>query len=236
MAGGYRRVVYVDVNDARLWVEDDGDGPAILFVHGGLGDARLWEPVADRLRDSFRCIRYDVRFFGRSAGPDEEWSTVDDAVGVLDAVGVARAAVVGLSMGGGIALRVAQTHPDRVNAVVHVAGAVGPFELDGYDPGDTRESEMQADFSVWAPLGVEDGYEELWLATPADTPPQRRVELAVDAIAAPIYVITARHDPEVFLAMAAELPAVRRVDVDSDHYLTLREPDAVAGHIREFLG
>ena len=227
--------MYVDVNNARLWVEDEGDGPAILFLHGGLGDSRLWEPVVERLRDSFRCVRYDVRFFGRSEGPDEEWSTVEDSVAVLDALGVPRTAVVGLSMGGGIALRVAQVHPDRVTAVVHVAGAVGPFELDDYDPGETRESEMRADFGVWAPLGVEEGYEELWLATPEDTPPQRRVELNVDAIAAPIYVVTARHDPAVFRAMAEMLPAVRLVDVDSDHYVTLRKPDVVAGLIREFL-
>jgi pimeloyl-ACP methyl ester carboxylesterase len=227
--------VYVEVGNARLWVEDDGEGPAILFLHGGLGDSRLWAPVAERLRGSFRCVRPDVRFFGRSEGPDEAWSAVEDSVSVLDALGVPRAAVVGLSMGGGIALRLAQQHPDRVTAVVHVAGAVGPFELEGYDPGDTRESEMRADFEVWAPLGVEDGYEELWLATPEDTPPQRRVELDVDAIAAPIYVVTVRHDPEVFRAMAEALPAVRQVEVDSDHYLTLREPDTVAGLIREFL-
>ena len=227
--------MYVDGNNARLWVEDEGDGPAILFLHGGLGDSRLWEPVVERLRDSFRCVRYDVRFFGRSEGPDEEWSAVDDSVAVLDALGVRRAGLVGLSMGGGIALRVAQQHPDRVTAVVHVAGAVGPFELDGYDPGDTRESEMRADFGVWAPLGVDEGYEELWLATPEDTPPERRVELNVDAIAAPIYVVTVRHDPAVFRAMAETLPAVRHVDLDSDHYVTLREPDIVAGLIREFL-
>ena len=227
--------MYVEVNNARLWTQDDGEGPAILFLHGGLGDVRLWEPVAERLRDSFRCIRYDVRFFGRSEGPDEEWCTVDDSIAVLDALGVERAAVVGLSMGGGIALAIAQQHPDRVTAVVHVAGAVGPFELEGYDPGDTRESEMRADFGVWAPLGVEAGYEELWLATPEDVAPQRRAPLDVEAIAAPIYVITARHDPAVFRAMAEGLPAVRRVEIDSDHYLTLREADAVAGLIREFL-
>ena len=227
--------MYVDVNNARLWVEEEGNGPPILFLHGGLGDARLWAPVSERLRDSYRCVRYDCRFFGRSEGPDEAWSPVDDAVAVLDARGIDRAAVAGLSMGGGVALRVAQVHPDRVTAVVHVAGAVGPFELEDYDPGDTRESEMRADFGVWAPLGVEDGYEELWLATPEDTPPMRRIELDAETIAAPIYVVTARRDPAVFRAMADDLPAVRRVELDSDHYLTLREPERVAALIREFL-
>jgi pimeloyl-ACP methyl ester carboxylesterase len=227
--------VFVDANNGRLWVEDEGDGAAIVFLHGGLGDSGLWTPVCERLRDEFRCVRYDFRFFGRSEGPDEEWSPVDDTVAVLDALGIERAAVVGLSMGGGVALRVAQLHPERVTAVVHVAGAVRPFELDGYDPGETRESEMHADFAVWAPLGVEDGYETLWLATPAETPPRRQIDLEPEEIAAPISVITARHDPAVFRALAEELPAVRRVEVDSDHYLTLREPDRVAQLIREFL-
>jgi pimeloyl-ACP methyl ester carboxylesterase len=227
--------MYVEANNARLWVEEEGEGPPILFLHGGLGDMRLWAPVSARLRDAFRCVRYDFRFFGRSEGPDEEWSSVDDAVGVLDALGIERAAVVGLSMGGGVALRLGQEHPQRVSAIVHVAGAVGPFELDDYDPGDTRESEMHADFGVWAPLGVEDGYEELWLATPEDTPPVRRVELRVESIAPPIYVITARRDPAVFRALADGLPAARRAEVDSDHYLTLREPELVTRLLREFL-
>jgi pimeloyl-ACP methyl ester carboxylesterase len=227
--------MYVEADNARLWVEDEGSGPAIVFLHGGLGDARLWETVTAKLRDSFRCVRYDFRFFGRSEGDDAEWSAVDDTVAVMDALGIAHAALVGLSMGGGVALRVAQVHPDRVTAVVHVAGAVAPFELEGYDPGETRESEMRADFGVWAPLGVEDGYEEMWLATPEDTPPLRSVDLRPQEIAAPIYVITARHDPEVFRLMSEQLPAVRRVEVDSDHYLTLREPDRIADLVREFL-
>jgi pimeloyl-ACP methyl ester carboxylesterase len=227
--------MFVEADNGRLWVEEEGEGPPIVFLHGGLGDARLWAPVSARLRDAFRCVRYDFRFFGRSEGADAEWSAIDDTIAVLDALGIDRAALVGLSMGGGVALRVAQVHPGRVTAVVHVAGAVGPFELEGYDPGETRESEMQADFGVWAPLGVEAGYEEQWLATPEDTPPRRSVELQPETIEPPIFVVTARHDPAVFREMAEELPAVQRVEVDSDHYLTLREPARVAQLIREFL-
>src|SRR4029079_5942151 len=52
-ARGYRRAMaHVDVNGARLWVEDEGEGPAVLFVHGGLGDLRLWEPQARALRQA----------------------------------------------------------------------------------------------------------------------------------------------------------------------------------------
>jgi pimeloyl-ACP methyl ester carboxylesterase len=43
---------HVDVNGARLWFEEEGEGPAVLFVHGGLGDLRLWEPEAPALAPS----------------------------------------------------------------------------------------------------------------------------------------------------------------------------------------
>ncbi|MGZ4335673.1 MAG: alpha/beta fold hydrolase, partial [Gaiellaceae bacterium] len=79
---------HVDVNGAQLWVEDAGEGPAVLFVHGGLGDSRLWAPQAEALAARFRCVRFDVRFFGRSTGPGTPFSNVDDAVGVLDALGI----------------------------------------------------------------------------------------------------------------------------------------------------
>ena len=93
----------VDVNGAQLWVEAEGDGPAVLFVHGGLGDSRLWEPQARALAPRFRTIRYDLRFWGRSESPGVEFSAIDDLIGVLDSLGVERAALIGLSLGGGLA-------------------------------------------------------------------------------------------------------------------------------------
>jgi 3-oxoadipate enol-lactonase len=117
-------VPLVEVNGAQLWVEESGDGPAVLFVHGGLGDLSLWEPQAGALSARFRCVRFDLRFFGRSTGPGTEWSSVDDVVGLLDALGIEQAALLGLSMGGGVALDVALAYPHRVWALAHVAGAV----------------------------------------------------------------------------------------------------------------
>jgi pimeloyl-ACP methyl ester carboxylesterase len=231
------------VENARLWVEDDGDGRPIVFLHGGLGDSGLWAPVVARLRDTFRCIRFDFRFYGRSEADEVEWSHHDDVIAVLDALGVERAALVGLSMGGRVALETAQLHPERVTAVVHVAGAVRPFELDAtieeaYEAAVTPEQEMLVDFTVWAPLGADEQLRELWHRTPESRGiawQPTRPEPAFETIVAPISVITAAYDPAPFRAHAAELPAVESVELDSDHYLTLREPDRVAELIRGFL-
>src|SRR5690242_18253133 len=84
--GGYRRVMYVEVNNARFWVVEAGDGPAVLFLHFGLGDHRVFEPELRALADAFRCVAYDRRFVGRTEAPAEPYSDVEDAAGLLDAL------------------------------------------------------------------------------------------------------------------------------------------------------
>jgi 3-oxoadipate enol-lactonase len=249
-------VPHVDVNGARLWVEEEGSGPAVLFVHGGLGDMRLWEPQAHALADRFRCIRYDLRYWGRSRSPGVEFSFVDDAIGVLDALGVERAALVGLSLGGGATLDIALAHPERVWAIAHVAGGATGMPIDPYTAEQTAayeaaeaqgdvETMMDIDFAVWAPLGADDTYRELWRATPdAGGLPEgasvrRPPDAELERLEAPTLVVLAKHDPqaqrEVGSTVARRIPGAQLVEFDSDHYLTLREPERVTEILREFL-
>ena len=65
-------MTWLEVNGARLWFEQQGTGPVVLFVHGGLGDLRLWEPQARALSSRFHTIRYDLRFWGRSESADSD--------------------------------------------------------------------------------------------------------------------------------------------------------------------
>lgn len=249
--------MHVDVNGARLWVEADGRGPAVLFVHGGLGDSRLWEPQASALADEFRTIRYDLRYFGRSESPGVAVNMLDDLVGVLDALGLEQAALVGLSLGGGLALDVAVAHPERVWALAHVAGGASglPLELDpeietAYEAAVERgelDAAMAIDLDIWAPLGADDTIRELWHATPdargvpdgADFLPRPPVHERLAEVDVPTLVVLAQHDPEQLRAIgtrvAREVPRATLVDFDSDHYLTLREPERVSAILREFL-
>jgi pimeloyl-ACP methyl ester carboxylesterase len=111
------------VNGATLWVEEAGDGPAVVLLHGSLGDSRLWDERFDSVAERFRTIRYDHRFFGRSEAPDAPYSLVDDARGVLDALAIDRAALVGLSLRGRIAIDATLLYPERVWALVPVRAA-----------------------------------------------------------------------------------------------------------------
>lgn len=111
----------------RLHVETAGSGTPLLFIHEFAGDHRSWEPQMRYFASSHRCISYAARGYPPSGVPADpaaysQQHAVDDAVAVLDGLGVPQAHVVGLSMGGFAALHLAMGHPGRVLSAV-VAGA-----------------------------------------------------------------------------------------------------------------
>jgi pimeloyl-ACP methyl ester carboxylesterase len=248
----------VDVNGARLWYDEAGDGQTVLLLHGGLGDSGLWEPVAPFLAEQFRTIRTDLRFFGRSTGPAVPWSWQQDVVGVLDALEIARTALVGLSLGGKLAFDIALAHPERFWALVGVAPGLGGHDGAPYTAEhearweaaeDKIEAEMEIDLEVWAPLGANDRIRRLWRATPDANPLPDGVEPVARGgtpakerlaeLAMPTLVVTARHDPagfrEIGPLVASAAPHASHVELDSDHYVTLREPELLSRVLLDFL-
>ena len=110
-----------------LHAEVTGDGAPLLFIHEFAGDHRSWEPQVRHFSGGYRCITYAARGYPPSDVPADggaysQQRAVADAVAVLDGLGVARAHVVGLSMGGFTALHLTLRHPRRVASAV-VAGA-----------------------------------------------------------------------------------------------------------------
>ncbi|WP_326700978.1 alpha/beta fold hydrolase [Streptomyces sp. NBC_01754] len=114
---------FVDVTPVvRLWVEERGasDAPPLLLVTGAQASGVGWpEELVDALAARHRVIRYDHRDTGRStwAFDQEPYALADlaeDAIAVMDALGVARAHVVGLSMGGMLTQLLIADHPDRM--------------------------------------------------------------------------------------------------------------------------
>ena len=108
---------FVRSHDTEIYYESQGEGPAILFAHGGGGNAASWFAQVAHFRASHRCIAFDHRGFGRSRWQAERFEPdlyADDARSVLDALGVERAHVSGLSLGSAVAQEMALRHPDRV--------------------------------------------------------------------------------------------------------------------------
>ena len=118
-----------ETNDqVGLHVEVTGKGSPILFVHEFAGDHRSWEPQMRHFSRQHRCIAYSARGYPPSDVPPDpahysQDRAIEDALTVLDTVGAPRAHVVGLSMGGFVALHLARIHPDRV--LTATIGGVG---------------------------------------------------------------------------------------------------------------
>jgi len=119
------------VNGTELHVEDSGgDGPPILFMHGLLWSTRMFAPQIERLKPKYRCIAYDHRNQGKSA-PDAApvvgiETCTDDALALLDVLGIESCHLVGLSMGGFVAMRLAARHPGRTKKLVLIETSAEP--------------------------------------------------------------------------------------------------------------
>ena len=105
--------------------DDVGSGNAVLFIHGHPFNRTMWAPQVQSLRWKYRTIAPDLRGYGQSPISSETVNTQEsmagDMVRLLDHLSVARACIVGLSMGGQIAMEFARAFPDRTAAVVFAA-------------------------------------------------------------------------------------------------------------------
>jgi pimeloyl-ACP methyl ester carboxylesterase len=115
---------FAEVNGTNLYYETAGSGPAVVLIHGGLVDSRLWDEQMQPLAKRFRVVRYDLRGFGRSAAATESFSHLEDLRSLLDFLKIERAALVGLSLGGVIAADFALEHPERVERLVLVGAGL----------------------------------------------------------------------------------------------------------------
>ncbi len=115
----------VTVNGSRIAYLDAGGGPPVILVHGFGGSLWQWEYQQAPLASHYRVITLDLPGSGLSDKPDLAY-TPDEMIaffrGFMDALGIQKAALVGNSMGGGLVIGMAVTHPERVDRVVLISG------------------------------------------------------------------------------------------------------------------
>jgi pimeloyl-ACP methyl ester carboxylesterase len=109
---------FADVGGSKLYYEIAGKGPAVVLIHGGLADSRLWDNQFDKFARHFKVVRYDLRGFGKSDFSYGPYSHVADLHGLLKYLKIESASLVGLSLGGIIAADFAIEHPGMVEKLV----------------------------------------------------------------------------------------------------------------------
>ncbi|MFG2643215.1 alpha/beta fold hydrolase [Streptomyces sp. NPDC048370] len=242
-----------------------GEGSSVvLLLHSGVCDRRMWDgQFAALAAAGMRVVRCDLRGFGETP-VDAPHAHSDDVVELLDGLGVERAALVGSSFGGEVALEVAVRHPGRVSALVLLCSGMPGYEAsDELRAWGRREDELieagdldgavALNVDTW--LGPEAGAEarervrrmqrrafEVQLAAPEEFGPVDPGVGAADlaGIDVPCLVVSGAHDVPDFREMATRLTAVlpdaQHVDLDwAGHLPALERPEETAELLAEYL-
>ena len=164
---------FVAVSASRLYYESNGRGPALVLLHGGNLDRRMWDEQLAVLASHFRIIRYDARGFGRSRPADTAYQAHTDLYAVLQHLAVHQASLVGLSLGGRIAIDFALEHPEMVGKLV-LAG-----------PGLSGWRDWSAEDTTWRIAARRAGYAGdsvgmamAWLGSDYMRPAMEQLQLA----------------------------------------------------------
>jgi 3-oxoadipate enol-lactonase len=127
--------------EAGLRYEIAGVGPSVVLLHAGIADGRMWEPQWETFSRRYRVLRYDLRGFGGSIAPSGSFSHARDLVALIEGLALAPAALVGVSMGGAVALDVAVARPGLVSALVLVGSGLRGHEFSAETKAGWAEEE-----------------------------------------------------------------------------------------------
>lgn len=255
---------FAEVNGTRLYYELSGSGPTVVLIHGFSIDTRMWDDQMALLTPHFQVLRYDMRGFGRSELPDEQ--AYDPCVDLFELLGfldIPKASIVGLSLGGWVAIDFTIAYPETVSSLVAADAAIM-----GYDWQEGRPSVQPAE--VAQSQGIEQA-KNFWIASPLFEAARRhpRVLRRLDEmvsdysgwhwvhenpqiladepaiyhlkdIQCPTLVIVGEHDVFDFQQIAkileAEIPDAKRVVIDdAGHMSNMENPRQFNQALEEFL-
>ena len=118
-----------------------GKGEPVILIHGGLVDSRMWDAQVPELEKHFQVIRYDLRGFGKSPASAEPVSHIDDLRTLMQSLKIGKATIIGLSLGGMIAIDFALQHPEMVDKLILAGSALRGYD---YKPIGNRDPIYEA--------------------------------------------------------------------------------------------
>jgi pimeloyl-ACP methyl ester carboxylesterase len=232
-----------------------GDGPAVVLVHAGVADARMWGRQVDELARDHRVITVDLRGYGETP-VEAKYSDAGDLLAVLDELGVETVQAVGASYGGYVVQQAASRQPERFSRLVLICAPT-----DNVEPTEDLRALWNEENQLIEAGDVEGATDLMvrsWLGPEADdeakqllrTMQKRAYDLQVAAgdvdneeyevepekISAPVRLITGAHDFAWFgncaAYLAERLPNAERIDLPwAGHLPTLERPSEALGLI-----
>lgn len=238
----------VHVNDIDMYYEIHGKGEPLLMIQG-LGfemSAMVTEPgksrYIDKFIDRYQVIVFDYRGVGRTDKPDIPYSIgmlADDTVGLMDALGIRKAHIMGTSMGSQIAQTIAAKYPDRVKELILVVGftrVLPMMRVLGFIMTNIPGIKEKA--TGWI-------YQQKYPPTPesfrrmSDAANRCDTRELLGRISSPTLIVNGTKDSIVPMRITRELaggiPGARLVLVDGDHLFMVKSPDLLIDPARAFL-
>ncbi|HEX3397588.1 MAG TPA: alpha/beta hydrolase [Steroidobacteraceae bacterium] len=249
----------------RLRYETEGSGDPVVFIHGFGLDFAMWDPQWTSFSSRYRAIRYDLRGYGGSSLPEGPYSHVHDLSALIDFLGARPVHLVGLSLGGRVALRMAVQEPAAVRSLTLADPAMDGHAWSGYwlrrwrnmteaaARGDVRGAkQLWRDHTLFAPAracpeaaaalsAMIDRYSGWhWSHADPGTTPEQPVVKLLSSISIPTQVLVGELDlpdfQQIAQRLATDMPnAALRVIAGSGHMSNLEAPQVFNELVLEHL-
>lgn len=162
---------FAAINNAQIYYETAGNGMPFVMIHAGVADSRQWNKEFAFFAREYQVLRYDLRGYGKSEPVAGEFNHLQDLTSLLDTLSIRDPMILmGCSMGGGLAMDLALTHPAGVKALIMVGSAPSGLELDV--PAPTKFAEVEKAFEAGDLDRVAELETQIWFDGTGRTPEQ----------------------------------------------------------------
>lgn len=237
---------YQPVNGIRIWYAEFGHGAPVILLHGGLANSNYWgELVPALVAAGYHVVVMDSRGHGRSTRNAEPFGydlMASDVVGVMDGLGIKKAAIVGWSDGAIIGLDIAIHHPDRVSKLFAFAANSDPGGVKDVDQSPVFRAFIErarSEYETLSPTPHEYGtflhqIEKMWATQPHFTDAQ------LGDVVVPTWIVDADHDEAIkrenTLYMADHIPgASLLIQPATSHFSFLQDSGQFNRDVLHFL-
>jgi pimeloyl-ACP methyl ester carboxylesterase len=254
---------FAEINGTKIYYEVAGAGHPLVLIHGGQMDSRMWDEQFQLFSKTYRVVRFDVRGYGKSPGSKNVYASEDDLAALLKFLKVEKAYVVGLSLGGRIAIDFALTHPEMTDGIVPVAPGLSGFHFSD-DPSEWNllRAVQAGDSAKATDYWLQTGYMAPAMENPKIAPRLRQLSLenvrenldnplletmpnppAIDRlpqIKAPTLILVGNRDVadihQICGLLRARIPGAKEIVIEgSGHIVNMEKPEEFNRAVLDFL-